>query len=153
MSNRILIGLAALVAAGFVAFFGGAFSSSPSTPPTALAGSQSAEDFKAGFALNASTAQLVASLQTTLALKPKDEHSWALLGLAYQQRARETGDPTYYTKSDGALHRALALDSKDYLVYSGLGSLALSRHRFAEALDARRAGARARADDRHATTA
>src|SRR6516162_8064542 len=134
MSNKILIGLAALVGAGFVAFFGGAFASSPTTPPTALAGSQSAEDFKAGFALNASTQQLVASLQSTLELKPNDEHSWALLGLAYQQRARETGDPTYYTKSDGALHRALALDSKDYLIYSGLGSLALSRHRFTGAL-------------------
>ena len=134
MSNKILIGLAALIGAGFVAFFGGAFSSSPSVPPSALAGSQSAEDFKAGFALNASTQQLVASLQSTLELNSKDEHSWALLGLAYQQRARETGDPSYYTKSDGALHRALALDTKDYLVYSGLGSLALSRHRFTGAL-------------------
>jgi tetratricopeptide (TPR) repeat protein len=134
MSNRILIGLAALVAAGFAAFLGGAFSSSPSTPASALAGSQSAEDFKAGFALNASTQQLVASLQSVLQVKPNDEHSWALLGLAYQQRARETGDPSYYTKSDGALHRALALDPKDYLVYSGLGSLALSRHRFGQAL-------------------
>ncbi len=134
MGNRLFIGFAALVAAGFVAFFGGAFSTSPSTPPSALAGSQSAEDFKAGFALNASTQQLVDSLQSTLYVNPKDEHSWALLGLAYQQRARETGDPTYYTKSDGALHRALALATNDYLVYSGLGSLALSRHRFTEAL-------------------
>src|SRR5690242_5150806 len=134
MQNRLLIGLAALVAAGFVAFFGGAFSSSPSTPASALAGSQSVADFKAGFALNASTQQLVDSLQSTLYLNPKDEHSWALLGLAYQQRARETGDPTYYTKSDGALNRALALKKDDYLVYSGLGSLALSRHRFSEAL-------------------
>jgi tetratricopeptide (TPR) repeat protein len=134
MSNRILIGLAALVGAGFIAFFGGAFSSSPSTPPSALAGSQSAEDFKAGFALNASTQQLVESLQSTLQVSAKDEHSWALLGLAYQQRARETGDPTYYTKSDGALHQALGLNSADYLVWSGLGSLALSRHRFFDAL-------------------
>jgi tetratricopeptide (TPR) repeat protein len=134
MRNRSFIGLAALIAAGFVAFFGGAFSSSPSIPPTALAGSQSAEDFKTGFALNASTAQLVDSLQSTLSTNARDEHSWALLGLAYQQRARETGDPSYYTKADGALHRALALARSDYLVYSGLGSLALSRHRFAEAL-------------------
>jgi tetratricopeptide (TPR) repeat protein len=133
MSNRILIGLAALVAAGFVAFFGGAFASSPSAPVNALAAEQSVEDFKAGFALNASTQQLVSSLQSALEVNPKDEHSWALLGLAYQQRARETGDPTYYTKSDGALHQALELDSKDYLVWSGLGSLALSRHRFYDA--------------------
>lgn len=134
MQNRLLIGLAALLAAGFVAFFGGAFSTSPSTPASALAGSQSVEDFKAGFALNASTQQLVDSLQSSLYVNPKAEHSWALLGLAYQQRARETGDPAYYTKSQGALERALGLKKDDYLVYSGLGSLALSRHRFSEAL-------------------
>ena len=134
MQNRLLIGLAALVAAGFVAFFGGAFSSSPSAPVNALAAEQSVEDFKAGFALNASTQQLVSSLQSALEVNPQDEHSWALLGLAYQQRARETGDPSYYTKSDGALHTALKLKKDDYLVYSGLGSLALSRHRFTEAL-------------------
>ena len=57
-----------------------------------------------------------------------------LLGLAYQQRARETGDPTYYAKSGGALQRARSLKADDELVYSGLGSLALSRHRFREAL-------------------
>ena len=66
MQNRLLIGLAALVAAGFVAFFGGAFSSSPSTPASALAGSQSVQDFKAGFALTANTASLVLQLQSTL---------------------------------------------------------------------------------------
>jgi tetratricopeptide (TPR) repeat protein len=134
MMNKLLIGLAALVAAGAIALFGGLFQGSSSTPPTALAGSQSVEDFNAGFALNASTQQLVSSLQATLYGNPKDEHSWSMLGLAYQQRARETGDPSYYTKSDGALHRALALKKDDYLVYSGLGSLALSRHRFAQAL-------------------
>jgi tetratricopeptide (TPR) repeat protein len=134
MSNRILIGLAALVGAGFVAFFGGAFASGPANQFNAYAAEQSVEDFKAGFALNASTQQLVSTLQSALEVNPKDEHSWALLGFAYQQRARETGDPTYYTKSDGALNQALKLDSNDYLVYGGLGSLALSRHRFYDAL-------------------
>ncbi len=57
-----------------------------------------------------------------------------LLGLAYQQRARETGDPSWYTKSEGVLRRALALDANDYLAVGGLGSLALSRHRFRDAL-------------------
>jgi len=132
--NKLLIGLATLVAAGSVALFGGLFQGSSSTPASALAGSQSVQDFKAGFALNASTGQLVDSLQVGLYKNPKDEHSWALLGLAYQQRARETGDPSYYTKAGGALDRALALKKDDYLVYSGLGSLALSRHRFSEAL-------------------
>jgi tetratricopeptide (TPR) repeat protein len=134
MTNKLLIGFAALLVVGFVAFFGGAFAEPPTQPPSALAGAQSVEDFKAGFALNASTATLVASLQATLEANAKDEHTWALLGLAYQQRARETGDPSYYTKSGGALDQALKLDPKDWLAYSGLGSLALSRHRFALAL-------------------
>src|SRR5207248_1478316 len=42
--------------------------------------------------------------------------------------------PTYYSKSGGALDRALSLNKNDSLTYSGLGSLALSRHRFALAL-------------------
>jgi tetratricopeptide (TPR) repeat protein len=132
--NKLLIGLTALVAAGAIVLFGGLFQGSSSIPASALAGSQSVQDFKAGFALNASTQQLVDSLQVGLYKNPKDEHSWALLGLAYQQRARETGDPSYYGKSGGALNRALALKKDDYLVYSGLGSLELSRHRFSQAL-------------------
>src|SRR5204863_397660 len=69
-----------------------------------------------------------------LRANPDDARSYALLGLAYEQRARETGDPTYYTKADGVLHRALALEPNDLIATGGLGSLALSRHRFREAL-------------------
>jgi tetratricopeptide (TPR) repeat protein len=134
MRNRILITAAVLIAAAFGALFGGAFRDSGAPASAALAGAQAAEDFKAGFSLNASTASLAAELQSRLQANPKDEHSYVLLGLAYQQRARETGDSAYYPKSEGVLRRALALDSKDYLAVSGLGSLALSRHRFREAL-------------------
>jgi tetratricopeptide (TPR) repeat protein len=140
--SKLTIGLATALVAALAALLGGVLAGSRAPAPDALAASQSVEDFKAGFALGASTAALVASLQATLAANRDDERSWALLGLAYQQRARETGDPGYYTKSEGALERARALDSKDYLVYSGLGSLALSRHRFAQAL---RYGRRAQA--------
>ena len=70
-----------------------------------------------------------------------DVQSLALLGLAYQQRARETGDPAYYIKSEGVLQEALALEPDDLLATSGLGSLALARHDFAGAL---RLGERAR---------
>ena len=76
----------------------------------------------------------VARLQATLRGNPNDVTSLDSLGLAYQQRARETGDPTYYTKSGEALHRALALAPRDLVATSGLGSLALSRHRFRAAL-------------------
>jgi tetratricopeptide (TPR) repeat protein len=133
VQTRILIAAAALAAASLATLFGGVFRDSAAAP-SALAGGQAVEDFKAGFGLSASTASLVASLQSTLAANPTDEHSWVLLGLGYEQRSRETGDPSYYTKAEGALRRALALDSGDALAYSGLGSLALSRHRFRDAL-------------------
>jgi tetratricopeptide (TPR) repeat protein len=134
MTNKLLIGTAAVIAVGFAALFGGVLDRPAATPPDALASSQSVEDFKAGFALNASSASLVDSLQATLAANRDDEHSWVLLGLAYEQRARDTGDPSYYGKAGAALDRALSLDRKDPLAVSGLGSLALSRHRFALAL-------------------
>ena len=133
MRNRILIAAAVLIAVGFGALFGGVFRNS-SSAASSLAGQQAVEDFKAGFALNASTASIIQDLQSRLRVDRKDAHSYVLLGLAYQQRARETGDPSYYTKSEGVLRRALTLDPKDSLVVGGLGSLALSRHRFTEAL-------------------
>jgi tetratricopeptide (TPR) repeat protein len=80
------------------------------------------------------TAGTVTQLQTKLRSNPDDVSALDSLGLAYQQRARETGDPTYYTKSGAALHKALALAPRDLIATSGLGSLALSRHRFGSAL-------------------
>jgi tetratricopeptide (TPR) repeat protein len=135
MTNRILIAAVALVVAGFAALFGGLFQSSSSSASTELLAQQQIENFKIGFSLNANTGEIVLQLQQDLRKDPKNERAFVLLGLAYQQRARETGDPAYYTKSEGVLERALALNPKDYLAYSGLGSLELSRHRFREALD------------------
>ncbi len=82
----------------------------------------------------ADTPALVTRLQETVRLNPNNVTALDSLGLAYQQRARETGDPAYYTKSDEALQRTLAIAPRDLLATSGLGSLALSRHRFREAL-------------------
>src|SRR4051794_28939602 len=123
MRSKLVLGTVVLVTA---ALLGGALAERRAAPAPAVA----AEGFAAGFSLNASTESLVQTLQSTLAANGEDTHSWALLGLAYQQRARETGDPSYYVKSQGALERA----GDDPLVPDGLGSLALSRHRFREAL-------------------
>ena len=81
-----------------------------------------------------STAGAVAEAQAAVRMNPDDVTALDKLGLAYQQSARETGDPTYYTKSGEALRRALRLAPRDLIATSGLGSLALSRHRFREAL-------------------
>jgi tetratricopeptide (TPR) repeat protein len=81
-----------------------------------------------------STAEVVARAQAEVRADPYDVTALDKLGLAYQQSARETGDPTYYTKSGEALRRALRLEPHDLIATGGLGSLALSRHRFREAL-------------------
>jgi tetratricopeptide (TPR) repeat protein len=106
-----------------------AASSAPAPTPARAAG----ESLQTGFS-SGGTAGLIERLQSALRATPQDASSLGLLGLAYQQRARETGDAVFYTKSEGVLDRTLALRPDDLLATSGLGSLALSRHRFREAL-------------------
>jgi tetratricopeptide (TPR) repeat protein len=110
---------------------GSAFRGSSAAAPLPPAGS--ADRLQAGFALG-DTAALVVSLQHELESRPEDAKAWGLLGLAYQQRAREVADPSYYARSQGALRRALRLAPNDLIATSGLASLAASRHRFREAL-------------------
>jgi len=128
----VLVTVAALAAA--VTLLGGAFrgSHSPAAQAASPAGAARALT-DAGLAVG-DTAALVSQLQDRLRADPRDARGYALLGLAYQQRARETGDPTYYPRSERALRRALRLAPADAVSVSGLGSLALSRHRFREAL-------------------
>jgi tetratricopeptide (TPR) repeat protein len=128
--KRLLIaGTAAAVAAAVLAL--GGFLRGGGAP--AAAPRPAAEGLASGFGAG-DTAGLVRTLQGELRRYPRNVKDWDSLGLAYQQRGRETGDPSWYTKSDGALHRALALRPNDLLAVGGLGSLALSRHRFAAAL-------------------
>jgi tetratricopeptide (TPR) repeat protein len=58
-----------------------------------------------------------------------------LLGQAYLQKARETGDPGYYPKAESLFRQALDADADDFEAMVGLGTLALARHQFAEALE------------------
>src|SRR5437667_63844 len=52
------------------------------------------------------TAGYVHKLERRVAAHPQDADALTLLGLSYQQRARETGDPTFYRLSGEALRRA-----------------------------------------------
>ena len=127
----------------------------PAARRTRSPASQSVEDFKAGFALNASTAVARAEPPVDAARRTRRTSTrWALLGLAYQQRARETGDPAYYTKSDGALRRALALDAERLARRTAASARSRSRATASrEALALGEQAPRARADDARATTA
>jgi len=80
------------------------------------------------------TDRQISALQDHLRQVPADQKSATQLGLAYLQRARETSDPSYYTRADGILNQALtqAPDDTDTLI--GLGALALARHQFQDAV-------------------
>ncbi|MGH3036859.1 MAG: tetratricopeptide repeat protein, partial [Gaiellaceae bacterium] len=79
------------------------------------------------------TRSYVAELEQRVAASPDDAEALMLLGLGYQQRARETGDPSFYRLSERALRRSLALVPRNDLAVTGLAALAASRHRFDEA--------------------
>ena len=130
--RRLLVATAAAVSTAAALLFGGFQTHGTASGGQSKAAPQT-DQLAAGFAAG-NTQALVAQLQAGLRTRPTNVHGLDLLGLAYQQRARETGDPSYYVKSDGVLERAARLAPDDLDATSGLASLALSRHRFALAL-------------------
>jgi tetratricopeptide (TPR) repeat protein len=133
--GRMRIALAGAVAAIAVtaSLLGGVFRDSAPAGASSYTARVSAERLQSEFG-GGDTAALMRELQETLRANPADVRANATLGLVYQQRARETGDASLYVKSEGVLRRALALDPDDLTATTGLGSLALGRHRFREAL-------------------
>jgi tetratricopeptide (TPR) repeat protein len=127
-----MVTVAALAAA--VTLLGGTLRRSSSSGALAAAPTPAAESAVAVGSGSADTGALVAGLQARLRANPRDAQGYSLLGLAYEQRARETGDPSWYPRAERALRRALRLAPGDATAIGGLGSLALSRHRFREAL-------------------
>ncbi|HEX7311272.1 MAG TPA: tetratricopeptide repeat protein [Gaiellaceae bacterium] len=121
--KRLMFGAAAAGLTAVALLLGGALRDSSTASPAPLR-----------TAATTGTADDVSRAQEAVRMNPDDVAALDKLGLAYQQSARETGDPTYYTKSGEALRRALRVAPRDLIATSGLGSLALSRHRFAEAL-------------------
>jgi tetratricopeptide (TPR) repeat protein len=134
MRRRVLIAGTAAALAAAVLLLGGALGGDPAPPAhAAVPDAVAAERLEAGFAAG-TTDRYVASLERSVGADPTDARSLALLGLAYQQRSRETGDPSYYALSERALRRALAEKPDDLVATGGLASLALARHRFGSAL-------------------
>ena len=84
---------------------------------------------------SASTDAQIQTLQDRIRTNPSDWQAYSQLGLAYLQKARETGDPTYYQKTEEALDKALAFQTNDYASVSAKGALALARHEFLSALE------------------
>jgi len=77
--------------------------------------------------------RLIPRLQDKLKDNPSSPEWNSALGHAYLQKARETGDPGYYTKADELFDRSLS-SKKDYIeALVGKAALAMSRHDFEEA--------------------
>ena len=93
-------------------------------PVSALVAQQRARD----------TVGVIRNLQAALQASPDDARALTLLGLAYQQRYRESADPSYLNRAAGLFRRTLELKAGDPTATSGLAGLALSQHRFREAL-------------------
>jgi tetratricopeptide (TPR) repeat protein len=133
--RRISFGLAAL--AGAVAVVLGAAwpgGVAPARSPAAVDVALLVEQLSAG-----SSRSVVRRLERAVAARP-DARSLALLGLGYQQLARETGDAAWLTRAREALRRAAHADPTDPVAVAGLAQLAVTLHRFRAALSlARRA--------------
>ncbi len=80
------------------------------------------------------TASQVASLEQRVRDHPDDATALSTLASAYTQRARETGDPSFYALAQTAVDRALALEPRNVQAVVVAGGLALSRHDFTRAL-------------------
>ncbi len=83
----------------------------------------------------AASDRMIQDLQVRLQTNPDEWEAYGQLGLAYLQKARETGDPSYYQKTEEALDKALALQPGDYVAIAAMGALQLARHQFAQALE------------------
>jgi len=80
------------------------------------------------------TAVAVRRLERAVRVDPRDAGRLGELGLAYQLRWRETGDPSFLPLSERALRGALRTRPRDAAATLGLGNLALIRHDFRGAL-------------------
>ena len=119
---------ACLVAGGLFAVRGDGEAAAPPAPAAAVRANVDPLTSVIG------SAGQVTELQAAVKTRPDDPGLVARLGLAYLQRARETGDPSYYTRADELLRRARTLEPSSLDAVVGLGSLALSRHEFQQAL-------------------
>jgi tetratricopeptide (TPR) repeat protein len=133
MRRRLVVGLTGAALAAVLVLLGGALAARPvdathlpATRPTA------ADHLLGGFSAG-DTAATVSRLEAQIAAGQGGVKTLVLLGLAYQQRARETGDPGFYEPSERALRRAFRMEPRNHLALAGLAALAASRHRFGAA--------------------
>ena len=131
--TSLLVGGAIAAALALGGLVGGVVAESRSLASAPAAPVALADRALAGAAGGISTSA-VSSLEAEVRARPRDPALLTQLGFAYQLRWRETADPSYLPRSEAALRRAERFGVEDSGAVLGLGSLALIRHEFAEAL-------------------
>ena len=130
-----LVGGATVVALPLGSLVGGVLAEPrPSSRPVASAASGVLAEHALSGAAGGITASTVARLEARVRLEPRDASALTQLGFAYQLRWRETADASYLPRSELALRRAIRFGTEDADALLGLGSLALIRHEFRQAL-------------------
>lgn len=126
----LVLGIAALVVTGglLAGLRGGEGSPTTQAAPSAVRATLDPVTSLTGDAAQ------VSELQSRLKLHPANAQLQGSLGIAYLQRARETNDPSYYSKAQTLLGRSLKRDPAGLDATIGAGSLALSYHDFRDAL-------------------
>jgi tetratricopeptide (TPR) repeat protein len=77
-------------------------------------------------------AALIGEHEARLRARPLDARSWAVLGAAYVERGRRTGDAADFPRAERALRTALGLDASPAAL-EGLAALAVARRDFGAA--------------------
>ncbi len=84
---------------------------------------------------NTNVDKYISEIGYRLVENPESSSLHNMLGAAYLQKARETGDASFYSDAEKHLENAIELDDKNYEALYQMGSLCLSRHKFSEALE------------------
>lgn len=142
MTRRAIVIAGVVGTISAVGLFGGvvATRSADSSAPALTA--NAAQRALTGLPSSGNTAATVTRLEQAVQMNPSDARALTLLGIAYGQRWRETGDASFVTLEARSLTAARKLDPGSALTLQGLGSLALTQHQFRRALDVGRMAVR-----------
>jgi len=110
----------------------GAYYTWPSSPAQLAASTLIDRAFAPSWSSNE---QVISSMEERLKEDPDNPKIAATLGQAYLQRARESGDPAYYSKSEILFTRALKREPASIDAMLGKASLLMARHEFHNARD------------------
>ena len=81
-----------------------------------------------------STGERIADLQRAVRDDPGDAGLFSMLGDAYLEEARQSGDPSFYARAERSFDAALRRDPGEVTALVGAGALANARHDFRRGL-------------------